>query len=253
MKNIFISLVFIFAFNYAYSQYDDVVEFGETPDEDIMDFLGFSLVPSANLLESFVEVHINPDGSLKYRQLTMDGFVNRASGRERSDANPKSHNFFNEFGIKDPSIVGDLWKLRYKKDPLRRIYEDNSWSRYQVQSDTNYIESFSYNTKKEKDNEDNINSNSHNIDEDNPDEGFIDGGTIQELVATSRDGWAGNQFKPTDAQMQILKKYGIHSLGDFCYGMFAFMLLRDMENGEWVIKYKDAGAVGDDAQVNPNE
>ena len=25
----------------------------------------------------------------------MDGFVNRASGRERSDANPKSHNFFN--------------------------------------------------------------------------------------------------------------------------------------------------------------
>ncbi|MBO4372291.1 MAG: hypothetical protein J5826_05105, partial [Bacteroidales bacterium] len=101
-----------------HAQYpEEYLMFGENADDQDTDFLGFCLLPGSNLLERFVEIHINPDGTLKYTYLTMDGFVNRAAGRERSAANSKGANYFTNFGIKNPGIVGDLWKLRYTEYP----------------------------------------------------------------------------------------------------------------------------------------
>lgn len=163
---------------------EEYITFGENADDQDTDFLGFCLLPGSNLLERFVEIHINPDGSLKYTYLTMDGFVNRAAGRERSAANSKGANYFANFGIKNPGIVGDLWKLRYTEYPYH---------------------------------------------------------------GSNEQGWSTNDSVPTlpsDAQMAILKKYGIYKISDYCFGLMAFMLLHDMEDPAWIEKYKNASYQG---------
>ncbi|MBR4267026.1 MAG: hypothetical protein IKQ46_13320 [Bacteroidales bacterium] len=107
--------------NYRQTYNDDegeVTTFGEEVEvEPQKDFLGFMLLPGSNDLVRFYEIHINRDGTYKYTQLTMDSFVNKATGRERSLANPDKCNFFVNFGIKNPGIVSQLWKLRYKEYP----------------------------------------------------------------------------------------------------------------------------------------
>ena len=163
---------------------EEYLMFGENADDQDTDFLGFCLLPGSNLLERFVEIHINPDGTLKYTYLTMDGFVNRAAGRERSAANSKGANYFTNFGIKNPGIVGDLWKLRYTEYPYQ---------------------------------------------------------------GSNEQGWSTNDSIPTmpsEAQMAILKKYGIFRISDYCYGLMAFMLLHDMEDPTWIEKYKNASYGG---------
>ena len=66
---------------------------------------------------------------MKYTQLSMDGFVNRAAGRERSAANPSKEDFFRNFGVKDYNIVSRLWQLRYKKYPFfMPIEHDEGWA-----------------------------------------------------------------------------------------------------------------------------
>lgn len=101
---------------------DEVSSFGS--EEEMSDFFGFMLLPGTNLLERFYEIHINHDGSIKYTQLTMDGFVNRAKGLERSVANPEKKDFFAEFNIKNPGVVADLWRLRYKEDPYDPMFSE---------------------------------------------------------------------------------------------------------------------------------
>ncbi|MBO4372455.1 MAG: hypothetical protein J5826_05940 [Bacteroidales bacterium] len=169
---------------------EEYLMFGENADDQDTDFLGFCLLPGSNLLERFVEIHINPDGTLKYTYLTMDGFVNRAAGRERSAANSKGANYFTNFGIKNPGIVGDLWKLRYTEYPYH---------------------------------------------------------------GSNEQGWSTNDSVPTmpsEAQMAILKKYGIFRISDYCYGLMAFMLLHDMEDPAWIEKYKNASYGGGSAPSN---
>ena len=90
MRKFALALVFMLSALCINAQdYEEYLSFGENADDQDTDFLGFCLLPGSNLLERFVEIHINPDGTLKYTYLTMDGFVNRAAGRERSAANSK--------------------------------------------------------------------------------------------------------------------------------------------------------------------
>lgn len=111
--------------------FKQVNEFGgdeiEYSSAEMQDFLGFVLLPGPVNLMRFYEVHINYDHTIKYIQLSMDGFVHKAMGKERSNANPGGHNLFESYGIKDPNIITQLWKLRYKEypyqyplDPLRK-------------------------------------------------------------------------------------------------------------------------------------
>ena len=51
---------------------EEYLQFGENVDDQETDFLGFCLLPGSNLLERFVEIHINPNGTFKYTYLTMD-------------------------------------------------------------------------------------------------------------------------------------------------------------------------------------
>lgn len=121
MKKTATLIIFFLCLCFSVKAQDDegFATFGEELIEDQKDFLGFMLLPGSSDLMRFYQVHINKDGSFKYTQLTMDSFVNRAAGRERTIANPNGVNFFSQFGIKNPGIVGELWKLRYKEYPYQ--------------------------------------------------------------------------------------------------------------------------------------
>lgn len=109
----------------------EAIGFGENQEESdkMTDFLGFMLLPGSNSLVRYYEIHFNYNGTIKYTQLTMDSFMHRAAGKERSMANPTKANFFEMYGIKDPNIVGQLWKLRYMEYPYKKQDSDTlGWS-----------------------------------------------------------------------------------------------------------------------------
>ena len=132
-KTLLILLLTILTITVGNAQDDDfeVLGFGENQEEKdkMTDFLGFMLLPGSSSLVRYYEVHFNYNGTIKYTQLTMDSFMNRCAGRERSMANPTRANFFETYGIKDPNIVGQLWKLRYMEYPYKRMDNDTlGWS-----------------------------------------------------------------------------------------------------------------------------
>lgn len=45
---------------------------------------------------------------------------------------------------------------------------------------------------------------------------------------------------PYDGQMQILKQYGVESVGDFIYGENLIKLLNDLKNPSWVSQYQQS-------------
>lgn len=117
------------------NSFTEVSEFGsdEVVEVEQKDFLGFMLLPGSNTLVRFYEVHLNHNGTFKYTQLTMDGFMFRAAGKERSLANPSGNNLFESYGIKDPNVVGQLWKLRYKEYPYQtKGAPEEGWSNNDV-------------------------------------------------------------------------------------------------------------------------
>ena len=132
-RTLLILLLTIFTITVGNAQDDDfeVLGFGENQEEKdkMTDFLGFMLLPGSSSLVRYYEVHFNYNGTIKYTQLTMDSFMNRCAGRERSMANPTKANFFETYGIKDPNIVGQLWKLRYMEYPYKKMDNDTlGWS-----------------------------------------------------------------------------------------------------------------------------
>ncbi len=174
----------------GFTEVDDSGQKIEAPEVD--DYLGFMLLPGSSDLIRFYEIHENQDHTFKYTQLTMDSFVNRAKGLERSNANPMGKNLFESFGIKNPSIVCHLWKLRYKEYPY--------WSQ-----------------------------------------------------GKPEPGWANNEksdIMPSPDQMRILSKYGIRRIQDLCYGEMAFLLLKDMEDSNWLSQYTNIGCGGAVPQTN---
>ncbi len=197
--------------------FTEVHEFGgeEVKPDDCVDFLGFMLLPGSNTLVRFYEVHLNEDHSLKYTQLTMVGFVYRAMGKERSKANPSGKNLFESYGIKDPNIVTKLWKLRYNEYPyaVKRVRLSNKPDEEK--------------TEEEKE--------------------------AERLANQPEKGWANNEKSaemPSPAQFTILSKYGIRRLQDLCYGDMAFLLLRDMEDSNWLLQYANTGVGGAVPQTN---
>lgn len=198
-------------------RFTEVNEFGgeEVKPNDCVDFLGFMLLSGSNTLVRFYEIHENEDHTLKYTQLTMDGFVYRAMGQERSKANPYGKNLFESYGIKDPNIVSALWKLRYKEYP------------YAVKRKTISNKPESEKTPEEKE--------------------------AERLANLPERGWGNNDKypeMPSPAQFMMLSKYGIKRLQDLCYGDMAFLLLKDMCDINWVSKYMNTGCGGAVPETN---
>ena len=54
------------------------------------------------------------------------------------------------------------------------------------------------------------------------------------------DGWSQGKFHPSWPQIQILQEYGVIQDSDFFYGENMFKLFQDVENPDWIDKYKTA-------------
>ena len=79
--------------------------------------LAICLISGANSTGvSFGMMRQNPDSTHEVIFLTKTSFVRQASGNEKSKGNPNKINHFKENNI-DVAILGELWKLRYNKNP----------------------------------------------------------------------------------------------------------------------------------------
>lgn len=196
MKKILSAFLLLISFVCGYSQtnnIDDILSFGDAPDMNETEFLGFQLLNGPSSLIRFYEVHVDCNGSLKYTLIPESSFVYQAKGRQLSKANPKGEDWFVSYGIKDPNTVNSLWKLRYREYPY--------------------------------------------------------------FTQIPQKGWSSNDsidWMPSKAQFKILSRYGINSLQDFCYGYRAFLLLKDMEDPQWIENYKNASYSGDDTTSTPD-
>lgn len=54
------------------------------------------------------------------------------------------------------------------------------------------------------------------------------------------DGWSQGKFHPSWPQIQILQEYGVIQDSDFFYGENMFKLFQDVENPDWIDKYRTA-------------
>ena len=164
------------------AQRDSTYTFGE--EKVVIEYyFGFNLVE--NSFGSMIHLAlIKPGNNGKHRiiQLTKDGFIAQASGKQQSLANPEEEDFFEKHQIKNPNILDDLWRLRYKEYPY--------FSNEKIEP-----------------------------------------------------GWSANDsipFVPTEAQMQILQKFGLNRMSDYIIGENAFRLLKLMEQPEWINSYKES-------------
>jgi len=166
--------------NMLIAQDNDIVPFGD--DDDYQEyFLGFNLNSNMNGgLTNFALIKPLSNGKKEVILLTRDDFIQQALGKQKSMGNIKKIDLFEKNQIKNPEIINDLWKLRYKTYPhLTREKMDPGWSE-----------------------NDSI------------------------------------PFLPTEAQMNILRGFGIQLFTDYIYGDEAFRLLNSMEDIEWLRNYK---------------
>jgi hypothetical protein len=177
-----IAFFFVSAQFVVLAQKDSTIAFGEEKIETEY-YFGFNLIE--NISGGMVHLAIIKPGDYRSRRvklLTKDGFIAQASGKQQSLANPQKVNFFEKFEIKNPNIIDDLWRLRYKEYP--------------------------YFTSEKME-----------------------------------PGWSTNDsipFLPTEAQMQILNKFGLERMSDYIMGDDAFKLLKLMEQPEWINSYKES-------------
>jgi len=52
-------------------------------------------------------------------------------------------------------------------------------------------------------------------------------------------GWAAKPRMPSEGQMQMLAKFGIHTINDYVYGQALYDLLNAMEDPAWVSEYQN--------------
>lgn len=169
-------------------------------------YLGFSFNPGPNMeVVTFARITIRDGQIVRKNYISKEDFVNIASGKERSKANPHNTNLFSAFNIDscfyqpfvqaENSIskkqsknlctgIDDLWRLRYKTHPQYKI--------------------------------------NHSA------------GTDKTVFG----GWTTENKYPSNGQINILRQYGISNLIDFFYGEKAFILFKDMQDPNWVAKFK---------------
>lgn len=171
----------------------------------VKEYLAFSFSPGPNMeVVTFAIVTTTNGKIVKKEFISKTSFLNKATGKELTKANPYQINIFEAYGIdecfyefseeknqitdketpkKKCITLDDLWRLHYKTHPQYKI-------------------------------------------------NFFDGNE------TVFGGWGKEEKRPGEGQLKILQDYGIVNLLDFFYGENMFLLFKDMQNPVWVAKYK---------------
>lgn len=171
----------------------------------VREFLAFSFNPGPNMeVVTYAIVTTQGGKIVKSEFINKQSFIDKATGKELTKANPYQINLFEAFGIdecfytntetnntisnqksaqKKCTTINDLWRLRYKTHPQYKI-------------------------------------------------NFFSGDE------TIFGGWIKDEKLPSLGQLDILQGYGIIQLTDFFYGENMFLLFKDMQTPSWVEKYK---------------
>lgn len=116
-KNLFAILLIFFTLN-ALSQKDF-----EDEKVDIYKF-GVRIIPTATGVGEYFIVKPMKDGCQIVQVLTFDSFLRQIMGKEESIANIQKKDYFQVYGINDPYIVAQLWRLRYYRYPFENFSND---------------------------------------------------------------------------------------------------------------------------------
>lgn len=179
--------------------------FSGSSDLYVKYYLGFSFNPGPNMeLVTFARITVRDGIIVKQDYISKDNFINIASGNESNKANPNETDLFTAFGI-DPCFYqpfkAEENSISKKKSKNRCTGIDDLWRlRYKTHPQ-------------------------YRVNHFNEDQ-------------TVFGGWTSEDKYPSNGQINILRQYGISNLIDFFYGEKAFILFKDMQDPNWVAKYK---------------
>jgi hypothetical protein len=253
MKKILVISIIIFLFNISlFAQTDSTHAFGS--EEPVVEYqFAFRLIPSNETMYfQCALVKFNADGKMSVQQISADTWVRQAMGFEHSKANPKKKNLIvDQYHLFDlpPDIaallqsdyngdidqaqeyemlrtmviLNNMWRLRYRRHPFepvqKKIANNNS-----------------------AENKINMSQAGIAVENNKPDSTATENFDYK--------GWANHadpkvNGAPNDAQMAILKKYGMKEITDFVYGENAFNLLKDALDPEWQKNYMNTTGNGE--------
>ncbi len=184
-------------------------------------FFGVRIITTSNGVCQYYTLYA-PDGKIiDVQPMTKKDFLKQAQGLEKSDANPKSEDFFTKFNVIDSAklmnnVISDIYPV--PEDEQLYTYKKNT--RYR-----NSIEAIA---------EETIN----NL--------WKLRFAVYPFASGSLDtvGWTNNfenDYMPKPEQLEILKTYGLEQINGFIWGENLFRLLKDIRNPSWIEDYKNAG------------
>lgn len=178
------------------------------------DQLGFALMPGANsspVSWYIVRTFDDPARAATATNITKGEFMAIGVGWGESSANPNRENLFDKHEVANCGYHNDtiIHRILYKGG-LACTPVDDLWRL--GYSDYPYGPSGAKDPKK---------TNVLNPDGPGP-------------------GWARNPISPSEGQTTILQGYGVKFFNDIIYGENLFRLLRDMQDNDWVARYKSS-------------
>ncbi len=229
--------------------------FGDEEPEAELQF-AFRLIPSnENMYFQCALVKFDAEGKMIVQQIPADTWAKQAMGFERSKANPKKKNLIvDEYQMfelppditallkSDYSgdieqaqeyemfrlmvIMNNMWRLRYRRHPFEPVQKKTNNNTDETKKDMNLVGI-------------DVENNSPNP-------------TVPENFEYK--GWSNNadpevNGAPNDAQMALLKKYGMKEITDFVFGDNVFILMKDALNPEWQKIFMNTVGNGEDPSL----
>lgn len=184
--------------------------FGTETEEEAEYVFAIKLMPS--LSGPLVQLAIKMPNSTNREDiqfLTVNSFARQLGGFEKSKANPNGENFiakYNIFEVPEEAVNRGNSEIEYYTIKKTEVILNNLWR-------IKYSEYPYFN-----------------------------------LEMNSEKGWAKHQdekitWMPSDAQMNILRSYGINEISEFIEGDNAMRLLKDVRNRDWQNRYIQSGGV----------
>jgi hypothetical protein len=184
--------------------------FGTETEEEAEYVFAIKLMPS--LSGPLVQLAIKMPNSTNREDiqfLTVNSFARQLGGFEKSKANPNGENFiakYNIFEVPEEAVNRGNSEIEFYTIKKTEVILNNLWR-------IKYSEYPYFN-----------------------------------LEMNSEKGWAKHQdekitWMPSDAQMNILRSYGINEISEFIEGDNAMRLLKDVRNRDWQNRYIQSGGV----------